>query len=245
MVIIALVGVLAVAATATQALSIGTQSSAAAAASTKAVGALFSRSPQGKLGTHFCTGTVVHSPSGDVVVTAAHCLSGQRPGSLAFIPGYHHGVAPLGVWVVKKLAVDPRWAHAEDPDHDFAFLVVGRAGSHSSLEALTGAEQMRIVDPAGKRATVVGYPATANHAIKCSKPLRAFSPTQLEFDCDGYTNGTSGSALVVDADPVTGLGTVVGVIGGYQQGGNTPSVSYAAAFSGSTWSLYRQVVKAP
>jgi hypothetical protein len=146
MVIIAVVGVLAVAATATQALSIGTQSSAAAAASTKAVGALFSRSPQGKLGTHFCTGTVVHSPSGDVVVTAAHCLSGQRPGSLSIKPGYHHGVAPLGVWVVKKLAVDPRWAHAEDPDHDFAFLVVARAGSHSSLEALTGAEQMRIVD---------------------------------------------------------------------------------------------------
>jgi V8-like Glu-specific endopeptidase len=240
---IALVGALAVAATATQMLSLGTQPSAGAAASTKAVGALFTRNQQGQLGTHFCTGTVVHSPSGDVVVTAAHCLSGQRPGSLAFIPGYHDGHAPLGIWAVEKLAVDSRWARAEDPDHDFAFLVVSRAGSHSSLEALTGAEQMRIVDPTGKRATVVGYPAAASEAIKCSQPLRAFSPTQLEFDCDGYTNGTSGSALVVDADAVTGLGTVVGVIGGYQQGGSTPSVSYAAAFSGSTWSLYRQIAK--
>src|SRR5262250_1511468 len=51
-----------------------------------AVGALFSENT-GRLGTHFCTATVVHSPHGDLAVTAAHCLSGtSRP--IAFVPGY-------------------------------------------------------------------------------------------------------------------------------------------------------------
>ena len=45
-------------------------------------------------------------------------------------------------------------------------------------------------------------------------------------------------------DPTTGLGTVVGVIGGYEQGGNTPSVSYAAAFGGTTRVLYAAAVAA-
>ena len=61
----------------------------------------------------------------------------------------------------------------------------------------------------------------------------------MEFDCGGYTNGTSGSALVVNPSPATGLGTVVGVIGGYEEGGDTPSVSYSAAFGTSALSLYR------
>src|SRR5262249_26033997 len=49
-----------------------------------AVGALFSEN-SGQLGTHFCTATVVHSPHGDLAVTAAHCLSGTS-GPIAFVP---------------------------------------------------------------------------------------------------------------------------------------------------------------
>lgn len=39
-------------------------------------------------------------------------------------------------------------------------------------------------------------------------------------------------------DPATGNGTVVGVIGGYQQGGDSPAVSYAAMFGQNVLSLY-------
>jgi hypothetical protein len=84
----------------------------------------------------------------------------------------------------------------------------------------------------------------AHDTIACRNWLLELSSTQLEFDRDGYTNGTSGSALVVDPDPATGLGAVVGVIGGYQQGGNTPAVSYAAAFDQKTRSLDAQAVAA-
>ncbi|RAG80356.1 serine protease, partial [Streptacidiphilus pinicola] len=45
---------------------------------------------------HFCTASVVHSPGGDVVATAAHCLSdpangSPNPSTVVFAPGYHDG----------------------------------------------------------------------------------------------------------------------------------------------------------
>jgi V8-like Glu-specific endopeptidase len=215
-----------------------------AAAGHEAVGALFTLGAGGALSHHFCTGTVVESPTGNVVLTAAHCLSLQTPGSFAFVPGYRNGNAPLGIWVVQKVFVDRAWTRSSDPDHDFAFLVVSQRGSNSSLEALTGGERLGSGSSAGKLATVVGYPASTEEPIACRNALLELSSTQLEFDCDGYTDGTSGSALVVDSDPGTGLGTVVGVIGGYEQGGNTASVSYAAAFGVNTRTLYWQAVEA-
>jgi V8-like Glu-specific endopeptidase len=217
---------------------------AAPSKQTDVVGALFTLDSDGTLGSHFCTATVVDSPTGNVVVTAAHCLRGQRAATLAFVPGFHKGAAPLGVWAVTRIVVDTAWANSADPDHDFAFLVVHRAGVRSSLEALTGGERIGVIDPVGQRATVVGYPAAADTAISCSNSLRRLSSTQLEFDCGGYTNGTSGSALVVNPSPATGLGTVVGVIGGYEEGGRTPSVSYSAAFGASALSLYQVAANA-
>src|SRR5881409_2205655 len=43
------------------------------------VGALFAN------GSHFCTASVVHSTTGDLVLTAAHCVKD----GMAFAPGYH------------------------------------------------------------------------------------------------------------------------------------------------------------
>lgn len=210
----------------------------AAPTTSPAVGALFSLTTSGALGPHFCTASVVDSPGGDVVLTAAHCLTQHTGATLAFVPGYGHGRAPHGVWRVAKTFVDRAWATSGDPDHDVAFFTVEpRRGR--TVESVTGAERLGAGSSTGKTATVVGYPAASDVPISCSNALVAFSSTQLEFDCAGYTNGTSGSALVVDADPVTGLGTVAGVIGGYEEGGDTPDVSYAAAFGTATAALYR------
>jgi V8-like Glu-specific endopeptidase len=217
---------------------------AVAGASVDAVGAIFTITAAGTLGRHFCTGTVIDSKAGDVVLTAAHCLKGRQPGTLAFVPGYRNGSTPLGIWTIGKTFVDRTWASSHDPDDDFAFLLVSQPGRRSTLEARTGGERLSTSGSAGQLTTVVGYPAATDQAISCRSTLLEFSPTQLEFDCDGYTNGTSGSALVVDADPDTGLGVVVGAIGGYEEGGLTASVSYAAAFSTTTEALYRQAAQA-
>lgn len=57
-----------------------------------------------------------------------------------------------------------------------------------------------------------------------------------------YTVGTSGSPFLVDVDPQTGDGMVIGVLGGYQLGGSTPNVSYSAAFGQNVQALYQTAI---
>jgi len=215
-------------------------------AGTPAVGALFTIS-NGRLGTHFCTASVVHSPEGNLVLTAAHCLAGYSdasPGSIAFVPGYVDGASPEGVWLVTHIFVDRAWATTADPDDDFAFLTVAQPGSSTPVEYVTGAEQLGINEPAAAVTRVVGYPDTRAQPIVCQNSTSMFSATQLQFDCDGFTMGTSGSPFLIDPGGPGGGVTVIGVIGGYQQGGDSPNISYAAAFGANVQALYEVAVAA-
>jgi hypothetical protein len=85
---------------------------------------------------------------------------------------------------------------------------------------------------------VSGYPDASSTPIECENWTSEYSSTQLQFDCDGYTSGTSGSPFLAHVDPKTGLGTVIGLIGGYEEGGITASVSYAAQLLDNAHSLY-------
>ena len=83
-------------------------------AGTPAAGALFQVTPGG-LGRHFCTATVVASPVKDLVITAAHCVYGRRPGDLAFVPGYRNSSRPYGTWIVRQIVVDSGWRARANP----------------------------------------------------------------------------------------------------------------------------------
>ncbi|MGO9218671.1 MAG: hypothetical protein ACLP5E_13050 [Streptosporangiaceae bacterium] len=83
--------------------------------------------------------------------------------------------------------------------------------------------------------------ATA-HAGRCEGGSGRLPPaaTQLRFACGGYTDGTSGSPWVTDFDRRTRAGTIVGVIGGYQRGGDNPAISYSSYFGPAVQHLYQQ-----
>jgi V8-like Glu-specific endopeptidase len=207
------------------------------AATGTTVGALFARTTSGRLTAHFCTGSVVNSPAGDLVITAAHCLIGRAANQVAFVPDYAHGKHPYGVWVATKIIEDPQWTSAGDPDDDFAFLIVHRPASSVAIQAITGGEVLGVGVSAWQTVQVSGYPDDLDSPITCENSARDYSSTQFEFDCGGFTDGTSGSPLLASAGP---LGeTVIGVIGGYEQGGDTSSVSYAAKFSTRMATLYQ------
>jgi secreted trypsin-like serine protease len=70
------------------------------------VGALFTRTATGQLAHHFCTASVVSSPAGDLVITAAHCVSGLAASQVAFVPDYSRGHRPYGGWQVSKIITD-------------------------------------------------------------------------------------------------------------------------------------------
>jgi V8-like Glu-specific endopeptidase len=210
---------------------------------TPAIGALFTTNGEG-LGSHFCSASVVNSPEQDLLITAAHCVSDTTSGSIAFVPGFYDGKMPYGIWRITRIIMGQTWVSAADPAADVAFLVVSGRGK-AKIQQLTGGERLGLGGPAGQLVSVVGYPETTNIPVRCGNLAREFSPTQLVFDCGGYTNGTSGGPLLEDISPSTGLGTVIGVIGGYELGGDTASVSYAARFGSMVANLYQAAIVQP
>jgi V8-like Glu-specific endopeptidase len=206
---------------------------------TPAVGALFTMSA-GKLASHFCTGSVVDSPHGDLVITAAHCVAGGS--GMVFVPGYDRGRAPYGIWTVTKVYTDHAWTSSENPDDDVAFLRVSQAGSVTPIEDVTGAEQLETGSAVRQLVEVIGYPDSGDQPIACRNWTREPMPDQLEFDCGGYTDGTSGGPFLADVNPLNGQGTVIGVIGGYEQGGLTPQISYSSLFGANVAALYQVAV---
>jgi len=205
-----------------------------------AVGALFTTGRSGALAGHFCSAAVVDSPAGDLVITAAHCLTGQ--GQIVFVPGYAGGRAPYGAWTVTRVIVAPQWTSAADPDDDVAFLEVSQPQTGVAIQRVTGGERLGIGQPPAGPVVVTGYPADRDSPVSCRNYARLFSPTQLVFGCGGFTSGTSGGPLLADVNPGTGLGTLIGVIGGYQQGGLTDAVSYAARLGATVAALYQVAV---
>ncbi len=208
---------------------------------TPAVGALFTVN-RGRLGQHFCTASVVASPVKDLVITAAHCLHGRQPGQVAFVPQYHRHLEPFGTWTVDQVFVDAAWAKSENRNDDVAFLVVSQPGNSTPVQELTGGEKLATGWRAAQRVQVTGYPDGRERAITCTARTRAFGRRQMEFGCGGYTDGTSGGPFLANVHRATGLGAVAGVIGGYEQGGDTPSVSYSARFGQAVRDLYRKAV---
>ena len=46
--------------------------------------------------------------------------------------------------------------------------------------------------------------------------------------------------MLTDVDPGDGIGTLVGVMGGYERGGDRSDVTYASAFTPAIEQLYQQ-----
>ncbi len=205
------------------------------------VGALFEHDATGN---HFCTASVVASPGKDLLITAAHCINGGKGSSgynsdVVFIPGYRDGQAPFGVWTPAKLLVAPQWAQLSDPDFDVGFVVL-QPHNGENIQQVLGANQLGTDVGYQYLVHVTGYPDNADAPITCINWTSRFSSSQLKFECAGYTGGTSGSPWVTRFSAASHTGTIVGVIGGYQQGGDTPSVSYSVRFGPAILQLYQQ-----
>ncbi|MGK4578791.1 trypsin-like serine peptidase [Kitasatospora sp. HPMI-4] len=197
------------------------------------VGALFSGTVAP--GNHFCTASVVHSDTGNLLVTAAHCLS--SPGSAVFAPGYRNGAAPYGTWRVVKVFETSGWSRSSDPDQDFAFLQVAPDDGGRQIESVVGGLPLGVGESLSETVRLYGYPDRTDLPLLCTNATTAFSAHQRRIVCPSYTGGTSGGPFVSES-----TGRVVGVIGGYQRGGDTADVSYSAAFDDTIEDLYESAV---
>jgi V8-like Glu-specific endopeptidase len=204
------------------------------------IGAIFSQSASGD---HFCTASVVDSPGRNLLITAAHCISGGKNGGLqqniVFIPDYRNGTAPYGVWTPSKLIVDPRWESSSDPDYDVGFVVLSPLDGRN-IEDILGANRLGFDPSYTSMVRVTGYPDSSGAPVTCRNVTTRQSATQLRFDCGGFFVGTSGSPWVTGFNSVTRTGTIIGVIGGYQQGGDTDAISYSCYFGAGIKQLYQR-----
>jgi V8-like Glu-specific endopeptidase len=201
------------------------------------VGALF---PNGSTAQHDCTASVVDSTQGDVLLTAAHCVSGSGAG-MVFAPGYHDGISPYGRWTVTAAHLAPGWLRSQDPHDDFAFLTVAPrtiSGRLTGIEQVTGAYQVGDEPRSGQTITVLGYPEASDKGPKTCRTTVYFTRGYPSFDCRGYVAGTSGGPWLVQSANGT---RVVGVIGGKNQGGCVDSSSYSSPL---TQAARRAYVKA-
>ncbi len=191
---------------------------------------------------HFCTASVVHSRTQNLVLTAAHCVYGSTYAShIAFVPRYHYGRKPYGAWPVRAITVATGWQRSHDQNLDFAFLAVAPpAGTHRPIQAVTGSLQLGINQGYAHPIEVIGYNNTGNTAIKCATHSFRFTPHQMKFFCHDYQDGTSGGPWILGFNSATGTGTVFGVIGGYEQGGDYDWASYSVYFGRPALRLFRQ-----
>ncbi|EST18898.1 trypsin-like serine peptidase [Streptomyces roseochromogenus] len=204
------------------------------------IGAIFEKDDQGD---HFCTASVVRSPGRNMLITAAHCAfdadSGQPVNDLVFAPGYRDGDEPSGLWKVSKVVVDDLWATSQDEALDVAFLVLDQKdGKH--IQDVLGGNTLGIDRGFDNKVKITGYPTSRDTPISCQNRTTKFSDTQLRIQCTDFEGGTSGSPWLADYDPKSHTGTVIGVLGGHEGGGDQDDVSYAAYFDDDIAKLYRR-----
>jgi V8-like Glu-specific endopeptidase len=218
------------------------------------VGTFFVDTPAGDT---TCTGSVVHSPGKDLVLSAGHCLYGWRTGTAhrIFVPKYTGGLdaahQPYGFFPVQSVFVDPRFspqpATSTHTDLDFGFVSTGTDSAGAQLEDVTGALTLTTTPSYRNTVTVLGYPSKAHNpsgrtwsCTVATAPLPAYH--QMQMTCPGFYGGTSGGPWIADYNADTHTGNVIGETGGLDGGGDTDWVSYSPMFDKQIQALYADAV---
>ncbi|MFB8238429.1 trypsin-like serine peptidase [Kitasatospora purpeofusca] len=214
---------------------LGTTATAPATPEAATVGALFTGTV--RPGNHFCTASVLHSDTGNLLLTAAHCL--DDPSGVTFAPGYRDGRAPYGTWRVTAVHTTTGWSRGGDQDEDFAVLETAADAAGRRVEDVVGGNTLGTDEPFGTTVRLYGYPAGGELPLLCTNTTGRRSAYQRVVDCPDYPGGTSGGPWIS-----TATGHVVGAIGGYQQGGDTDDTSYSAYFDHTVAALYAEAAAA-
>lgn len=182
------------------------------------VGAVF----LGNQSLHTCSGAVLDSTSGDLILTAAHCLAAGV--DAYFVPEFARAAAVSDFFHVDAVYLDPRWVSDEDPMADFAVARVSRDGGGSVETRAGGGFAVGHAPKAGTDVTVTGYPmGTGGDPVGCTTRTSSEDRGFPVLPCAGLVDGTSGAPWVAGSE-------IAGLIGGLEGGGCEENVSYSPPF---------------
>ncbi|MDT5323178.1 MAG: hypothetical protein QOF25_330 [Mycobacterium sp.] len=170
---------------------------------------------------HTCSGAVLDSAAGDLILTAAHCMAAGI--DAFFVPKFAGEAAGSDFFHVDAVYLDPRWVSDQDPVADFAVARVSRDGGGSVETQAGGGFAVGPAPKAGTAVTVTGYPlGTGGDPIGCTTRTSADRGFP-SLPCAGLVDGTSGSPWVAGS-------VIAGLIGGLEGGGCEENVSYSPPF---------------
>ncbi|OUE23105.1 hypothetical protein BFL37_14190 [Clavibacter michiganensis] len=157
-----------------------------------------------------CTASVVSTPDGDAIATAAHCLVDRRTHAAStlatFVPGAQGATAPHDIWPVRISAVSAAWTATGRASDDAGFArVSGPAGEVlgaevGAAEPVFGSTLVPVTGPA-PRLAILGYPAagSATAALEaCAGRPQHDTGGQTSLPC-ALGTGAAGSPVVTAA----------------------------------------------
>lgn len=214
-------------------------------------GVIFIFQPHG-FGLGRCSGTSVTAPNLSVVFTAGHCVNeGGSPHWLnrdwVFVPGYHEGVRPYGIFVAKWLGATAPWVLGGSPNADVGAAVVSRNERGQLLGSAVGGDEIAWGLSPNQVFDVHGYPAElpfdgATQRI-CSgtsylgHDLASFlstGPLNLAVSCD-VTAGASGGAWTIH-------GNVLNSVTNYGYGDDR-TTDFGSYFGRAVGALFKQAAR--
>lgn len=212
-------------------------------------GAVFIAMPGG-FGVGRCSGTAVHSPNRSVVITAGHCV--HQFGrwfnrDWIFVPGYHDGVRPFGVFVAKWLGATSPWVGGGSENADVGAAVVSRNEHGQTLGAAVGGYDIAFGLSPNQVFDVHGYPAAppfdgTSQRLCAGTPFLGHDilsflqpgPLNLALTCE-VTGGASGGGWTIRGDVLNSV-TNYGYV-------DDPSTSFGSYFGAAVRELYEQAAR--
>ena len=197
----------------------------------------------GTPGSGYCSGTAI---SGNVMVTAAHCVYDLGAHSFfnywAFTPAYKNGSAPYGTftantcWVLNSWIAQPYYSFAAVP-YDVAVCTMGTNAAGQTLNAAVGYMGRSWNYGYVLNLFVMGYPwqdtsgntlAGAGYYLRtCTAETNIYATDVLRAGC-GWGPGISGGPWVKGYQQNIVAGSVDSVVSGYVSG--VPNL-YGARFT--------------
>jgi hypothetical protein len=196
-----------------------------------------------------CTASVINGAVGPnqslLIMTAAHCITGVYSGfpyavmNMSFAPKWNNGNLPYGSWQVQHAWVSANWLNCPfpvtncqtDPQYDYGIIVL-KPLNGNSIANVTGMNGFNTDQPVNaNNVTIIGYPSSANEPLINVTNTTTVTESGEFFrtgSTPGFTTGCSGSPWFSSFNASQQVGTLLGEIGGYEEGGpssGTPSYS--------------------
>ena len=196
-----------------------------------------------------CTASVINGGQGPnqslLIMTAAHCIDGVFSGfpyavtDMSFAPKWNNGNLPYGSWQVQTAFVLSNWLDCPvavfdchtDPQYDFGIILL-KPLNGNSIANVTGANGFNTDQPASvSNVSIVGYPTSAEEPLINVTNTTTVTESGESFrtgSTPGFTVGCSGSPWFSSFNASEQVGTLLGEIGGFEEGGpnsGTPSYS--------------------